>query len=105
MRIVVLFNLRDGVEAAKYEAWARQTDIPTVRGLQSINSFNAFRSTGLLGSDETPPYAYVEIIDVGDDDRFGVDISTPKMQKVALEFKQFADDPKFMVVQDITSAS
>lgn len=104
MRIFVLFNLKEGVEPAAYEAWARETDIPTVRGLPSINGFDAFRSTGLLGSDGTPPYAYVEVIDVGDDDRFGADISTPEMQRIAAEFQQFADDPKFMVMQDITAA-
>lgn len=104
MRIFVLFNLREGVDPATYESWARQTDIPTVRGLPSINSFDAFRTTGLLGSDAAAPYAYVEVIDVGDDDRFGADISTPEMQGIAAEFQQFADDPKFMVMQDITAA-
>jgi hypothetical protein len=102
MRILVVFNLKPGVDPADYEAWAKSADIPTVRGLGSIKGFDVFRSTGLLGSDSPPPYAYVELIDVGDDAGFGADVSTPQMQAIAAQFQQFADNPQFIVMQDIT---
>lgn len=104
MRIFVVFNLKPGVEPSVYEDWAKGSDIPMVRGLGSISGFDVYRTTGLLGSDATPPYAYVEVIDVGDDAAFGGDISTPEMQAIAEQFQTFADNPQFMVMQDITKS-
>ena len=49
MRIVVLFNLKPGVDPAAYEEWARTTDIPGVRALGSCTDFQVYRTTGLLG--------------------------------------------------------
>ena len=105
MRIIVLFNLRPGIGAAGYEAWAAATDIPTVRGLASIAGFNVFAATHLLGSDATPPFAYVEIIDVADTDAFGVDIATPAMQRISAEFQAFADNPAFMVMRNVGASA
>ena len=102
MRVFVVFNLKPGIDPAEYEAWAKSSDIPIVRSLGSISSFDVYRSTGLLGSDAQPPYAYIEVIDVGDDAAFGADISTHEMQVIAAQFQTFADNPLFMVMQDIT---
>ncbi len=43
MKVVVLFNLREGFDVAAYEDWARTTDMPTVRGLGSVSGFEMFR--------------------------------------------------------------
>lgn len=96
-RIVALFNLKPGVSEADYEAWAKRVDLPTVNGLQSIEKFEIFRSAGLLGSEEKPPYAYVEIIDVGDMDQFGKDVATETMQKIAGEFQEMVTDLFFIL--------
>ncbi len=90
-RIIALFNLKPGVDPAAYEAWARQTDLPTVRGLASIAGFQVLRATGVLGGDAAPPYAYVEIIDVADMAQFGADVATEAMQAVAQAFRAMAD--------------
>ena len=90
MRIIVLFNLKPGVTPADYEQWALSSDLPTVRALPSIAGFDVFRSTGLLGGGD-PPYAYIEIIDVADMDRFQADVATPAMQAIAAEFGKIAD--------------
>lgn len=90
-RIIALFNLKPGVDPAAYEAWARETDLPTVRGLGSIAGFQVLRATGVLGSEAAPPYAYVEIIDVADMARFGADVATERMQAVASAFQAMAD--------------
>jgi hypothetical protein len=90
-RIIACFNLKSGTDAATYEAWARRTDLPTVNALPSIEAFEVFKTTGQLGSDAKPPYQYVEIIDVADMARFGADVATPQMQKVASEFQAMAD--------------
>jgi hypothetical protein len=105
MRIVVLFNLKPGVDIAAYEAWARTTDLPVVNGLSSIAAFTVHAATGVLGSDARPPYAYVEIVDVADMDQFGKDVATAAMQKVAGEFQGFADNPVFILTRDLEASS
>jgi hypothetical protein len=96
-RIVVLFNLKDAGSAADYEAWAKSTDLPVVNGLDSVDGFSVHRATGMLGSDASPPYQYIEIIDVNDMELFGEEVSTDTMQKVAGEFQGFADAPLFIL--------
>jgi hypothetical protein len=102
MRIVVLFNLKEGVEPGAYEQWARKTDIPGVRALVSVDDFTVYRATGLLGSDGKPPYQYVEIIDVNDMERFGIDAAGEAVQRVAAEFRTFADNPQFIVTERLS---
>lgn len=100
MRIIVLFNLKPDVDRATYEEWARTTDIPGVRGLRSIDDFNVYRVTGLLGSDAPAPYAYSEVIDVADMDLFWQEVVQPGPQKVAAEFRAFlAGEPLFLLTE------
>jgi hypothetical protein len=99
MRIIVLFNLKAGVDAVAYERWAKTTDIPSVRALGSVADFQVYRNTGLLGSDAAPPYAYAEIIDVADMDAFGSDVASASVQKIAAEFQAFADNPLFIMTE------
>jgi hypothetical protein len=90
-RIIALFNLKPGITVEAYEAWARGVDLPTVRRLPSIAGFEVFRTTGLLGSDAKPPYAYVETIDIADMARFGEDVASETMKQVASAFQRMAD--------------
>ncbi|MCC5973697.1 MAG: hypothetical protein JJT81_06550 [Rubellimicrobium sp.] len=101
MRIIVLFNLKPGVDPEEYEAWAASRDIPTVRALPSIAGFEVSAATGLLGGEGTPPYAYVEVIDVADMGRFGADVGTEAMQAIAAEFQGFADNPVFVTTRPV----
>ena len=41
--IIVLFNLKPGVDPGRYEAWARSTDLPIVRGLPAVQGFDVHR--------------------------------------------------------------
>ncbi len=100
-RIVVLFNLKPGVTVEDYEAWARSMDLPTVNGLESIDSFTVHRVSGLLMSDDSPPYQYVEVIDVNDMDTFGAEVASETMQRVASEFQAFADAPCFLMTEAV----
>lgn len=100
IRIVVLFNLKPGRVPADYEAWARRTDLPTVNALASMERFELFRSTGLLGSDAPPPYQYIEVLDIADMGQFGADVATTAMQKIAAEFQDWAD-PVFITTDRI----
>lgn len=100
-KIVALFNLKPGVSIADYEAWAKTKDIPTVNGLNSVDEFAVFKATGLLGSDDKPPYAYIETIDVNDMEGFGGDVSTEAMQAIAAEFQAMADDLVFIMTDKL----
>ena len=99
--LVVLFNLKPDVSKADYEKWAKNTDLKIVRQLKSVDRFDVFETQALLGSDEEPPYQYVEIIDVNDMDVFGGEVGTDAMGAVAKEFQALADNPTFMLTGNI----
>jgi hypothetical protein len=101
MRIVVLFNLKPGVDVAEYEAWAAGRDAPTVRALPSIAGFDVAAMTGLLMGEGKPPFQYVEVIDVADMDQFGRDVATEEMGRIAAEFQSFADNPVFVTTRKV----
>jgi hypothetical protein len=97
--LIVLFRLKPGADRAAYENWARQTDLPVVRNLSSVRSFDLYRTLNLFGSGEPAPYEYVEVIRIADLDRFGSEVASATMQKVAGEFRGFADNPLFMLAE------
>lgn len=99
--LIVLFNLKPDADVQAYETWAKTTDLPIVRKLPSIVSFNVYRSSGVLGSDADAPYQYVEVLEVTDMEQFGADVGTDVMAKVAGEFRSFADSPTFMLTGSI----
>lgn len=101
MRIIVLFNLKPGVDPAAYEAWAKQIDIPGCNALGSVERFSVHRATGLFGSDAPSPYQYVEVIDITAMDPFVAEISTEAFQKVSAAFGDYADAPQFILTQDL----
>ncbi|MFV0643175.1 MAG: REDY-like protein HapK [Sphingomonadaceae bacterium] len=101
MRIICLFNLKDSVSAGEYEAWAHGFDIPGVNALPSVVSFTVHRATGLFGSDDKPPYDYIEVIDIHEMDGFVADVSNPEFQKVSAAFSQFTDNPTFILTEDL----
>ena len=99
--IIVLFNLKTEASVSAYEDWAKTTDLPIVRKLQSIDSFDLYKSLSVLGSDDTPPYEYVEVLTINDMEVFEKDTSTDTMKAVAGEFQAFADNPTFILTQNI----
>ena len=101
MRIIVLFNLKPGVDKAAYEKWAKEDDTPAVNALASVNKFTAHRATGLFGSDAPSPYQYIEVIDIKGMDDFVGDISTEAFQAAAAPFQEFADNPQFILTEDL----
>lgn len=93
-RFFVLFNLKEGQDIGEYERWAAARDAPAVRSLPSVDAFEVFRIDGTLGGD-SPPYGYVEVIDVNDRAQFDADVASSAMQEVAAEFAERADSPSF----------
>ncbi|QYE35992.1 REDY-like protein HapK [Polymorphobacter sp. PAMC 29334] len=102
MRVVVLFNLKPDTDVAAYEDWARTRDIPGVRALPSIDDFQIYRTTGLLGGSAPAPYQYVEIIDIADMEGFTTDVAGASSQAIAREFKAFLGaEPFFMLTEPL----
>ncbi len=101
MRIICLFNLKPGLDPAAYEGWARTGDIPNVNALGSVARFTVHKATGMFGSDARPPYAYVEVIDITGMDAFVADVTTPEFQALAAPFQDFADNPQFILTEDL----
>ena len=99
--LVVLFKLQHESARARYEQWARETDLPTVRKLPSVAGFQILRVNGLFGSDAQPPYDYVEVIDIDSLDQFGAGVNTETMNRVAGEFREFALSPVFMLTSNM----
>lgn len=96
MRIVVLFNLKPGIDAAAYEEWARTREMPGMGSLVSVLDFQIYRAAGLLDSEGTPAYRYIGIIDVNDMKAFDRDISSEAVRKLTAELRDYADDPQFI---------
>lgn len=99
MRIIAIFNLKPGVKPEQYETWARETDPPTVAKMRSIDSFTSYRTTGILNSDDAPPYSYVEVIEVNDLDLLKQEIQSELVQRVSKEFRELADNPRLMLTE------
>lgn len=99
--IVVLFNLKAGVQASEYEAWAKSTDLPTVNSLKSVDQCRLLRGSAMLGSNLPSPYQYIETIEVNSFAGFQEDLAGPLMQRVTQEFQKFADKPLMIVSQEI----
>jgi len=104
--IVVLFNLKAGIEPARYEAWAAARDLPTVRSFRSVRRFDVLKVAGLLSGTGNAPYEYVELLEVDSVESLRGDITaTPAMAEIARQFREYADSPVFMVTGPITQAS
>jgi hypothetical protein len=97
--LIVLFNLKNAEAADTYEKWAQTTDVPTVKGLKSVDDFKVYRCGSILGTEQASPYQYCEVIEINDMGGLFADIGTETMQRVAGEFQAFADNPMFIVAE------
>ena len=95
--VIVLFNLKPGVNREEYEAWARSSDLPVVNALPSVDAFEVLKAQGLLIGDGPSPYEYVEIIRVPDMAAFGQDLGGAAPQAAAAQFQKYADNPLFIL--------
>lgn len=99
--LVVLFDLKDQEARDAYEKWAQTTDVPTVKGLDSIDDFKVYRMNSIMGSSEKPPFQYCEVIDINNMEALGPELETETMKRVAAEFQSFAHNPVFMISDQI----
>jgi hypothetical protein len=98
--VVVLFNLKQNADPAAYEAWARATDLPIVNALASVEKFSVYKAGRLLGGGASP-YEYVEILELRSLPDLRIETKSETMQRVAREFREFADAPIFIVTEPL----
>ncbi len=94
--MIVLVNLKEGVNPEDYERWVLESYAPAVRELPSVGDWRDYRVMGLLGSDAAPPYRYVVTLDVGDLDQLGRDMAGAEMQRVLPALHRFAEVTQLM---------
>ena len=99
--LVVLFNLKSGVTPEAYERFAKEMDIPTVKRLASVDEFRVFRSSGRFGAEGPAPFQYVEVIEVNNLDGLIADVGDPAVGKVVAAFRDYAENPIFMMTDEI----
>lgn len=91
VRMVAVFNLKEGIIPEEYETWAEKTDPPMVAEMKSIESFGTYRITGSLDGGESP-YAYAEVIDVKDLDLLKEEMKIEKLQAISSKFREMTTD-------------
>jgi len=89
--MIVLVNLKEGVEPEDYERWVLESYAPAVRGLPSVEDWRDYRVNGLLGSDAAPPYRYGVTLEVGDLEQLGRDMAGEEMESLFSELHRFAE--------------
>jgi hypothetical protein len=94
--LIVLVNLKDGVDPEDYERWILDSYAPAVRALPSVEGWREYRVNSLLGSDASPPYQYVVTLEVKDLDQLGRDMTGEEMQKLFSELHDLADITQLM---------
>lgn len=94
--MIVLVDLKEGVDPEDYERWVLESYAPAVRELPSVEDWRDYRATGLLGSDAAPPYRYVVTLDIRDLDQLGRDVASEEMQGLLSELHDLADVTQIM---------
>jgi hypothetical protein len=95
--LIVMFNLKPGINPADYERWARDADAPAARSLRSVSDWRVHRVARLMGSDAAPPYQYVEVVQIGDLEQLSSDVATERMQQINHELAEFVETPVFLL--------
>ncbi|MBF2754518.1 MAG: REDY-like protein HapK [Gammaproteobacteria bacterium AqS3] len=101
-KIIVICNLKPGKDPAAYEKWAREVDIPSATSLKSIDGFDLLRATGIFGSDEAPPYQYIEVLEVNSVEGLASEMAASEaMQQVAAQYQEWTDNPIFILTEPV----
>lgn len=92
MAVVFFLNkLRAGVPGEDYERWVREVDYPTARSLDTITSYVVARMTATLDG-TSPPYDYIERVEITDIDDYRQELSDPKLGDFAQQWSGFVGE-------------
>ncbi|WP_336981948.1 REDY-like protein HapK [Altererythrobacter fulvus] len=100
--IIIKYRLKPGVAQEDFEAWVKNVDQPTMRGIERVKAFDTYRVEGLLVGEGEPSVHYVELFDIPDIAGFGSeDMAGATVQQVMGEFTGFADAPEFLLAEKL----
>lgn len=99
--LLVLFDLRPGVDPAAFERHLVDVDLPALRRLECVDDVTLLRAGGLLGSDAPPPARYVEVVEVRDLERLVQDLATPERQDAAEALAPWVTPPTYLVCERV----
>lgn len=88
--MIVLVDLKDGVEPEDYERWISESYRPTVMSLPSVDDWRGYRVGGV------PPSRYVVTVEVNDADQLGKDAETEEMRRLLEELDGYAEVTQMM---------
>ncbi len=91
-RIFVLHTLREGVSPEQYETWLRTENMPIARRLDGVRSVSITRVSRDLMGDGTPPYEYVETLEVDDMAAYLATLGDPELERQSQEFARYVDE-------------
>lgn len=94
--MIVLVNLKEGVSPEDYERWVLESYAPAVRELPSVGDWRDYRATGLLGSDDVPPYRYIVTLEIEDLEGLGRDMARDEMKRLLEELHDLAEVTQIM---------
>ncbi len=94
--MIVLVNLKEGVNPEDYERWILDSYAPAVKSLSSVEDWRDYRVSGLLGSEAAPPYRYVVTLEIHDMEQLARDIRGEEMQRLLLELHDLAEITQIM---------
>ena len=101
--LIVLFNLKKDILEEDYEQFARNIDFPLIKRLASNRSFKILKATGLFGTSASPPYQYIEVMEVSSFEDLAIDIEQPHVQSMLSQFSSFADNPQLILTSQINN--
>lgn len=101
-KILLQYHLKPGTSHDEFEAWVRQTDYPTMRGIKRVASFSNHRVRGHLIGEGEPDCHYAEIFDIPDLDGFRhEDLPGPIVQGIMGDFMDRVENARFLILDEI----
>lgn len=100
--LVVGLNLKDGVDPEDYERFAREVDKPTCEAkLPSIPEWHVHRAKPLPGSDEKPPFDYVEVVRLTSAEQLAEDIEGEVAAELGEGLMRLVEEPVMIVTERV----
>lgn len=93
MRLIIALKLKPNADPARFEQWLRETGLPAVRALVSVQDYELLRVTGLFGAQETPPYDYIGVLDTTDAEELTEDFGSDAIHRVMDEMRDHVEEP------------
>jgi hypothetical protein len=94
--MIVLVDLKEGVNPEEYESWLQERYVPAILDLASVDEWRGYRVGGLPESDGDPPYQYVVTVGINDLEQLGKDMESERVQRLLGELGRYAEVTQLM---------